>query len=89
MDTTESIIDLLKEGTENKKAPEGLCPNCWGYQEYGSKIRTMVVDMQVDVNNHQAAYAFIQKFVVTHLDGITLKNTRDGLVCDDCSKRKG
>lgn len=54
-------------------APAGACPVCWGYQGYDLKIRTLLKDKQIDVNNHRAAYSFIRAFMIRNMDGITLK----------------
>ena len=75
----------LKEETTGK-TPEGLCPNCWGKQEYDGIIRDMYEDKQIDVNNHQANYAFIQDFVVNKLDGIKLKKGNNSFECPTCHR---
>ena len=74
MDLTENIIDYFKsdKSKEEKSSPEGTCPLCWGYQEYDGKIRTLLKDKQIDVNNHVASYSIIQEFVKTNIDGIKL-----------------
>lgn len=41
-------------------------------------------DKQIDVNNHEANYAFIQDFVVTHLNGIHLKKGNNSFECPTC-----
>lgn len=64
--------------------PEGVCPNCWGDQEYGDMIRYKAKDAQIDVNNKNANYAFIQDFIVTHLNGIKLKSSIHGQECSNC-----
>ena len=80
------LISFFKKTTEesNGKAPEGYCPNCWGSQEYDNQIREMYKDHQIDVNNHEANYAFIQDFVVTHLDGVRLKKGNTSFECPTC-----
>lgn len=62
----------------------GYCPNCWGDQEYDNIIREKYKDEQIDVNNHNANYAFVQDFIVTHLNGIKLKSTVHGTECPTC-----
>ena len=52
------------EGNTTEKAPEGICPNCWGKQEYDSVIRELYEDNQIDVNNGKANLNFIQNVVV-------------------------
>ena len=83
---TEHLIAFFRKPAPETKgsAPEGLCPNCWGSQEYGGQIRELYKDRQIDVNNHEAHYAFIQDFVVTHLDGIRLKKGISSLECPTC-----
>ena len=77
-----------KEETQGR-APEGLCPNCWGEQEYDNMVRELYKDKQIDVNNHGENHAFIQDFVVTHLNGITLKKGISGTGMSDlCNEIK-
>lgn len=44
----------------------------------------MYDDKQIDVNNHDANYAFIQDFVVNRIDGIKLKKGNNGFECPTC-----
>lgn len=83
---TQSLVSFFKRPASETKdsVPEGLCPNCWGSQEYDGQIRRLYKDKQIDVNNHEANYAFIQDFVVTHLDGIRLKKGANSLECPTC-----
>jgi len=68
------IMNIVKKLFGSKKkdvfseVPDGICPNCWGDQEYGNIIRDKFKDQQIPVNNHDstAEYAFIQEFIVTH-----------------------
>ena len=70
----ETINDLSKD----------YCPNCWGHQEYDNLIREKYEDAQISVNNHSANYAFVQNFMVTHLNVIKLKSTVKGKECPTC-----
>ena len=82
----ETLINFFKKPKQETKneVPDGLCPNCWGTQEYDDQIREMYVDKQIDVNNHEANHAFIQAFVVKNLDGIHLKKSIKGFECPTC-----
>ncbi len=62
----------------------GTCPNCWGHQGWDGKIRDLFADKQIDINNHKESHAFIQDFVVNHIDGIRLKKGNDGFACPHC-----
>ncbi|MCC7332503.1 MAG: hypothetical protein IT232_07845 [Flavobacteriales bacterium] len=87
MDITKTLVDFFKmpeEETKNK-TPEGLCPVCWGYQQYDKKIRILYKDKQIDVNNHKDNYTVIQDFVKHHVDGIKLKHG-ETISCPTCGK---
>jgi len=85
----ETLIQFFRKSKEEtvSEAPDGLCPNCWGEQEYDKVIREMHYDKQIDVNNHTAHHTFIQKFVVNKVDGIKLDKTMEGYVCPTCKLR--
>ncbi|NOQ72965.1 MAG: hypothetical protein GQ574_13230 [Crocinitomix sp.] len=89
MSLLDSVLNYLrgKEKGEELAAPEGVCAICWGHSEYDNKVRDIVRDHQIDVNAGRENYAFIQDFVVKHVDGIKLKNTPTGGVCPVCSKK--
>ena len=89
MDFVDQLIAYFKkpkkeiEGT----APAGTCSLCWGYQEYDGKIRKLLEDKQIDVNNHQDAYMKIQKFIVQYIEGIKLKKGEIES-CPTCAGKK-
>lgn len=80
------LINFFKKSAADTKgkAPEGVCPNCWGNQKYDNVVREMYVDKQIDVNNHEANHAFIKDFVVTNISGITLRKGTSGFECPTC-----
>jgi hypothetical protein len=86
----DTLLNFFRKSKEETKdsTPEGVCPNCWGNQEYDNQIREMYHDKQIDVNNKQANYAFIQDFVVNHIDGIRLKKGNNGYECPTCHLKK-
>ncbi len=86
-----SLISFFKKSKEETQGttPEGFCPNCWGSQEYDNQIRKQYKDQQIDVNNGNAHYAFIQKFIVTHLTGIQLKRGNNSFECPTCVAKYG
>lgn len=55
MDLFEHIVAHIKKDEEEVKGctPEGLCPVCWGYQEYDQKVRKLFKDDQIDVIHHK------------------------------------
>jgi len=82
MDIIDNIIGYLKgdKKADDKTSPEGTCPVCWGYQQYDGKIRNLLKDKQIDVNNHKGSYMIIQDFMKQRIDGLKLK---EGVI-DDC-----
>jgi hypothetical protein len=82
---TDRLVKYFKRPESETKieTPEGICPVCWGYQEYDHKVRMLFKDKQIDVKNHQTTYLIIKDFVVNHIDGIKL---REGKVkkCPTC-----
>lgn len=90
MGFTETIANFFsrpKEETKNQ-VPVGACPICWGESEYDGQIRELYKDKQIDVNNHRANHAFIQDFVVNHVEGIRLKKMDGGYQCLRCKRVK-
>jgi hypothetical protein len=84
----EALISFFKKNRSKTQdtCPTGFCPNCWGSQEYDGLVRQMYVDKQIDVNNHESNHAFIQDFVVKHVNGIHLKKGDNGLECPTCKR---
>lgn len=83
MNFLKKVLGITNEA-EIAELTAGYCPNCWGDQEYANEIREKYKDPQIDVNNHQTKYAFVQDFMVTHLDGIKLRSTEGGKGCPRC-----
>lgn len=83
-----TLTNFFKKPEKERKGsvPKGLCPNCWGEQEYDSQIRKMYVDKQIDINNTEENHAFIQDFVVSHISGIQLKKGNNSFDCPTCKR---
>ncbi len=66
---------------------EGVCPNCWGEQDYDGKYIAFMQDQTKSNINHDAAHkkAFVQQFIETGITGIRLKKDGDQLVCPSCA----
>ena len=86
MSLIETLIDFFRKPKESTAgtSPDGLCPNCWGKQEYDNVIRELYRDKQIDVNNHKANYAFVQEFIVNRVNGIRLIKGSNSSECPTC-----
>jgi hypothetical protein len=86
MNIIDKIIQYFKNENDLKEdsSPEGTCALCWGKQEYDGKIRKLLKDKQIDINNHKDSYMMIQDFVIHNIDGVKLG---EGVIndCPDCS----
>ncbi|TPV35401.1 hypothetical protein FJ651_00320 [Paucihalobacter ruber] len=89
MDIIDNIIHYFKSEKQQKKhaSPKGTCSICWGFQEYDGKIRTLLKDRQISINNHKDSYMIIQDFMKHNLEEIKLK---EGIIteCPKCSTHK-
>ena len=88
MDLVKAILSFLskKDKPDAAKAPEGLCPNCWGREEYGGHFYTRVQQENLDINSMESNVGWVQAYANKHLEGIALKRKGDGepLVCENC-----
>ena len=86
MDIIDNITHYFTDQDHKEEASclEGTCPVCWGHQNYDGKIRDLLEDRQIDVNNHKDSYMVIQDFMKQNIDGLQLK---EGITkeCPTCS----
>lgn len=82
-----NIIENLKNYfTTNKsqettaKTPEGICPNCWGKQEWDGQFYKKITANNI-TPEHNEYNSFIHE-VASKLDKITLK--KDTYTCETC-----
>lgn len=75
--------DPAESYTSDELVDAGICPNCWGRQEYQDQFREYVVDRNKANNGDvPGKKAFIEQFVQDHITGIKLKG--DVLTCPTC-----
>lgn len=86
MNLLSSLLAYLRENQEkpDKEAPEGLCPNCWGRQEYGGNFYEAVKNHGLDVNTKQPEVGWIKDYAEKHLKGIRLETSDDSVACSKC-----
>jgi hypothetical protein len=66
-------------------APEGMCPNCWGYNEWeGEYYQVVKKDVQSNNNNEDVYNNFINKVVEKHVESTSQQGNK--YVCLTCDK---
>lgn len=88
MNLLQSLLNFLKkkDTPEEETFPEGVCPNCWGREEYGGQFYERVKKENFNPNDKNPTVGWINDYANKHLSGITLKpsETEDELICDGC-----
>lgn len=88
MDLVKSILDFLKKKDTDDAiaAPEAVCPNCWGREEYGGHFYERVVQENLNSNSRESNVGWINAYANKHLLGIVLKRkgTGEDLICEKC-----
>lgn len=88
MDIVGNIIKYLKKGQDEKEgAPEGLCPNCWGRQEYGGKFFIAIKQYGQNANIKEGERGWIQDWNDKHLLDISLVKNQGYNMCSHCKTR--
>lgn len=83
MNLFESLISTLGNKSENKH-PEGLCPNCWGQQEYSGKFYEAVKNHESVINNVNSDMGWIRDYVRKNLSSIQLERNEGDYICPNC-----
>jgi len=83
-----SLIDNIKEYFSNKDkkddvAPKGMCPTCWGFDEWDNQYYEVIKDKHLLPNNDQYE-SFISKIVDKHV--ATTHKHENKYICTTCNK---
>ncbi len=86
MKLEQSLKNFIEKHEHEKEgeSPEGLCPNCWGTQEYEGKFYEAVRNWDADVDTKNIDIGWIRDYVNKHLINISLKPHQEGQVCEHC-----
>jgi hypothetical protein len=82
----ESLLNFLKKKPSpgDGNTPDGLCPNCWGQQQYGGKFFEAVKNYDVDINAKNPHTGWVKEYADKYLTKIELKIQDNQLVCQNC-----
>lgn len=86
MKIVDSIIKMVSGRKHSSLAdvPEGICPNCWGRNEYGGAFYDAIKNEGIDVNSLETHVGWVQDYADKHLGGISLKAEDNENVCTNC-----
>ena len=87
MSLSHKIISYIRNNPilKEKEAPEDLCPNCWGREEYGGEFYNVLKNKNVDINTAHHELGWIQNYAAKHFESIKLMNHQENnLVCQTC-----
>ncbi len=87
MSLIQSLLSWLKKKDNlevTTDTPEGLCPNCWGREEYGGKFYEAVKNHRANANEKDPEKGWIQDYADKNLAGIRLSDKGDQSVCSKC-----
>ena len=70
-----------EKGDTSAKSPEGICPNCWGKQEWEGDFYKLNKGSKL-VGNDQTYNNFINKIVESNVSGILIN--KDTYECETC-----
>lgn len=89
MNIVKSLIKYLTNNKEINKdeAPEGLCPNCWGRQEYGGNFYEAVKNHGLDVKTKSPEVGWIKDYADRHLNEISFEYENEEGYCQMCKLR--
>lgn len=79
-----TLKSFLTNPNERAKAPENLCPNCWGRQEYQGKFFEAVKREGIDTQNLTEKKGWVQAYAEQHLSGIELVKSEQHKTCASC-----
>lgn len=84
MSLLDTVANYLKGNKEKMEAPESVCPNCWGKQEYEGKLMEAISHEHIDLNNVTEKKGWIQAYAAQNLVGIKLKKKENVYECQAC-----
>jgi hypothetical protein len=76
-----NYFNSKSEGNTSEKAPTGICPNCWGKQEWEGEFYKQNKGNKL-IGNDQTYTSFINKIVESNVNGITINE--NNYKCETC-----
>jgi len=70
------------KGEKTAAAPEGMCPNCWGHNEWDGEFYKIIKDKHT-IPGGEVYESFISKIVDKHVE--TTHIHEDKYICTTCN----
>lgn len=80
MNLIQNLKSYFKKKEKSRQAPKGVCPNCWGKQEWDGEYYKFMKGQ--NMNPSQETYNNFVQDVARKLDKITFKE--DSYTCETC-----
>ena len=77
-------FNAKSNGDTTLKSPEGICPNCWGKQQWEGEFYEFIKGSKNDIKD-DTYNNFINKIVESNIDGIKIKE--DTYTCATCNMK--
>ena len=79
------LLAISKGNSKDTITPEGICPNCWGRQEYQGKFYEAIENENVNIDNIVKKKGWIDAYASEFLSGIQLQTDKNNeMVCSTC-----
>lgn len=82
-----TVKSFLSNNANPSETPEGLCPNCWGRQEYQGEFFEAVKREGIDTKNLTEKKGWIKSYAEQHFSGIALSHSEPNNTCASCGMK--
>ena len=89
MKIVDSIIKMLSSNKEMSlaavsQAPDGVCPNCWGRDEYSGDFYKAINKKGLNAGNVGAHVGWVQEYANKHFSDIAIVSDGENQSCNKC-----
>ena len=82
-DSIKEYFNNKEKGSNSSDSPEGMCPNCWGYNEWDGEYYEVIKDKHLTPGGDRYD-SFISKIVDKHIK--TTHKHENKYICTSCDK---
>lgn len=82
LESLKSYFNKKRDNQPTGNAPKGICPNCWGKQQWEGEFYEFIKGSKNDKRD-ETYNSFINKIVESNIKGITIQ--KDTYTCKTCN----